>query len=95
MSAATQLFLLFLAWLAIAVGCHASIRNYYLASFTAACAMVVALQLASYLQTGKPDPLWPLSSLLGFCLAFIVALTAGLPFRVRRIIRDNQQNDDT
>ena len=87
-----QLFLLFLAWLAIAVGCHASIRHYYLASLTAACAMVAALQLASYLQTGKPDPLWPLSSLVGFCLAGIVALAAGLPFRVRRIIRSHYDN---
>ena len=84
-----QLFLLFLAWLAIAIGCHASIRRYYLASCTAACAMVVALQLASYLQTGKPDPLWPLSSLIGFCLGLIVALAIGLPFRVRRIVREH------
>jgi hypothetical protein len=90
-----QLFLLFLAWLAIAVGCHASIRNYYLASVMAACAMVAALQLASYLQTGMPDPLWPLSSLVGFCLAVIVALVAGLPFRISRIIRDHHQNDNT
>jgi hypothetical protein len=89
-----QLFLLFLAWLGIAVGCHASIRNYYLASLMAACAMVAALQLAAYLQTGKPDPLWPLSSLVGFCLAGIVALVAGLPFRVRRIIWDHHNNDN-
>ncbi len=93
MSEAVQLFMLFLAWLAIALGCHATIRNYYLASFTAACAMVAVLQLASYLQTGRPDPLWPLSSLVGFCLAGIVALAAGLPFRVRRIIRDHHEND--
>jgi hypothetical protein len=84
-----QLLLLFLAWLVIAIGCHASIRRYYLASFTAACAMVAALQLASFLQTGKPDPLWPLSSLIGFCLAVIVALVTGLPFRIRRIVRDH------
>jgi uncharacterized membrane protein YjjB (DUF3815 family) len=94
-SEAVQLSLLFLAWLAIAVGCHASIRHYYLASFTAACAMVAALQLGSYLQTGMPDPLWPLSSLVGFCLAVIVALAAGLPFRVRRIIQDHHDNDNT
>jgi peptidoglycan biosynthesis protein MviN/MurJ (putative lipid II flippase) len=90
-----QLFLLFLAWLAIAVGCHTSIRNYYSASLTAACAMVAALQLASYLQTGKPDPLWPLSSLIGFFLAGIVALAVGLPFRVRRIIRRHHDNDNS
>lgn len=84
-----QLLLLFLAWVAIAVGCHASIRRYYLASFTAACAMVAALQLASYLQTGKLDPLWPLSSLIGFCLAVIIALACGLPFRVSRIVREH------
>jgi uncharacterized membrane protein YjjB (DUF3815 family) len=95
MSEAVQLSLLFLAWLVIALGCHATIRNYYLASFTAACAMVVVLQLASYLQTGRPDPLWPLSSLVGFCLAGIVALAAGLPFRVRRAIRDHHDNDNT
>jgi len=89
-----QLFLLFLAWLTIAIGCHASIRNYYLASLTATCAMVAALQLASYLQTGKPDPLWLLSSLVGFLLAGIVALAVGLPFRIRRIIRSHHDNDN-
>jgi uncharacterized membrane protein YjjB (DUF3815 family) len=89
-----QLFLLFLAWLAIAIGCHASIRNYYLASLTAACAMVAALQLASYLQTGEPDPLWPISSLIGFCLGGILALVAGLPFRIRRVIRDTHDRDN-
>ena len=89
-----QLFLLFLAWLAIAIGCHASIRNYYLASLTAACAMVAALQIASYLQTGMLDPLWLLSSLVGFCLASIVALVAGLPFHIRRIIRSHHDNDN-
>jgi len=94
MSESMQLFLLFLAWLAIAVGCHASMRNYYLASLTAACAMVAALQLAGYLQTGKPDPLWPLSSLVGFLLAGIVALAVGLPFRIRRIIRSHHENDN-
>jgi hypothetical protein len=87
-----QLLLLLLAWLAIAIGCHTSIRKYYLASFTAACAMVAAQQLAGYLQTGRPDPLWPLSSLVGFFLAVIVALVTGLPFRVRRIIRDHYDN---
>ena len=87
-----QLFLLFLAWVAIAVGCHVSIRRYYLASFTAACAMLVALQMASYLQTGKLDPLWPLSSLIGFGLATIVALATGLPFRVRRLIKEHHDH---
>jgi hypothetical protein len=90
-----QLSLLFLAWLAIAAGCHASLRYYYLACFVAACAMVVALQLASYLQTGRPDPLWPLSSLVGFCLAEIVALVVGLPFRVTRTLREAHDRDDT
>ena len=94
-SESMQLLLLLLAWLAIAVGCHASIRRYYLATFTAAFVMVAALQLASYLQIGKPDPLWPLSSLVGFCLAVIVALAAGLPFRVRRIIRDHYDSSDS
>ena len=89
-----QLFLLLLAWLAIAVGCHVSIRKYYLASLTAACAMVVALQVAGYLQTGKPDPLWLLSSLVGFLLAVIVALAVGLPFRIRRIIQSHDDNDN-
>ena len=89
MSDSVQLLLLFLAWLAIAVGCHFSIRNYYLASFLAACGMVVAQQAAGYLQTGAIDPLWPLSSLIGFLLAGIVALTVGLPFRVIRVLRQD------
>lgn len=88
-----QLSFLFLGWLAIAFGCHASLRNYYLASFTAACAMVAALQVAGYLQTGRPDPLWALSSLVGFCLAGVVALVVGLPFRIRRAIQDTREDD--
>jgi len=90
-----QLFLLFLAWLVIAIGCHASIRHYYLASLMAACVMVAAMQLASYLQTGKPDPLWLLSSVVGFLLACIMALLVGLPLRIRRIIRSHYDEENT
>jgi hypothetical protein len=57
--------------------------------------MVAALQLAGYLQTGMPDPLWPLSSLIGFLLAGIVALAVGVPFRIRRIVRSHHDNDNT
>jgi hypothetical protein len=56
--------------------------------------MVAALQVASYLQIGRPDPVWPLSSLVGFLLAGIVALAVGLPFRVRRIIRSHHDDDN-
>jgi hypothetical protein len=56
--------------------------------------MVAALQLAGYLQIGKPDPLWPLSSVVGFLLAGIVALAVGLPFRIRRIIRSHHDNEN-
>lgn len=95
MSETIQLLLLLLAWLAIAAGCHFSIRNYYLAAFLAACAMVVAQQAAGYLQTGGIDPLWPLSSLIGFLLAGIVALIVGLPFRIIRVLqRDTRGPDD-
>ena len=89
MSDGAQLLLLFLAWLVIAVGCHFSIRNYFLASFLAASAMVVAQQAAGYLQTGAIDPLWPLSSVIGFLLAGIVALLVGLPFRILRLLQQD------
>ena len=92
MSDSVQLLLLFLAWLVIALGYHFSIRNYFLASFLAAVAMVIAQQAAGYLQTGTIDPIWPLSSLIGFLLSGIVALIVGLPFRIIRILQQDHPN---
>ncbi len=82
-----QLFLLFVAWVIIAAGVHFAVRHYFLASFVAACAMVLATQFASYLQTGGLDPFWVISSIVGFFMASIVALLVGLPFRLLRQLR--------
>jgi len=85
-----QLFLLFVAWVVIAAGVHFAIKHYFLASILAACAMVVATQVASYLQIERLDPLWAISSVVGFFMAMVVALLVGLPFRLLRQLR----NDD-
>jgi membrane protein DedA with SNARE-associated domain len=87
MNEGMQLFLLFVAWMAIAAGMHFTVERYFLASFLAACAMVIVTQVASYLQIERLDPLWMISSLVGFCLALVVALVTGLPFRIVRQLR--------
>lgn len=81
-----QLFLLLLVWLLIAIGAHFTVKRYFLASFLAAGAMVVATQVAGYLQIQQVDPFWQVSSLVGFLLALIVALVVGLPFRLVRLL---------
>lgn len=81
-----QLFLLLLVWLLIAIGAHFTVKRYFLASFLAAGAMVIATQVAGYLQIKQVDPFWQVSSLVGFLLALIVALVVGLPFRLVRLL---------
>lgn len=93
MSEGLQLFLLFVAWVIIAAGIHFAVRHYFLASFLAALAMVVATQLAGYLQTGGLDPFWVISSIVGFFLASIVALLVGLPFRLLRQLRSRDVSE--
>ncbi len=89
MSEGMQLFLLFVAWVIIAAGIHFAVKHYFPASILAACAMVVATQFASYLQTGGLDPVWLISSVVGFFMAMVVALLVGLPFRLLRQLRNN------
>ena len=89
MSATLHILLLFLSWVAVAAGCHVFIRNYFLASFVAACAIVIITQAAGYLELGHLDPYWQVSALTGFFMAGIVALMVGLPFRVKRTMKDD------
>jgi peptidoglycan biosynthesis protein MviN/MurJ (putative lipid II flippase) len=78
------IILLLISWVVIAAGCHSYIKNYFLASFVAACVMVVGVQIASYIELGYVDPFWLISSINGFFMASIVALIVGLPFKVKR-----------
>jgi len=87
MSQALQIIIMFVAWIAVAIGCHALIKNYYLSSFVAAGMMIVGTQIASYIQLGYLDPFWLLSSITGFFMALIVALLVGLPFKIKRGVR--------
>jgi presenilin-like A22 family membrane protease len=88
MSEEIQIFLLFLVvCVFIAAACHAFIKRYFLASFVAACAMVVGVQLATYIELGYLDPFWLISSVTGFFMASIIALIVGLPFRVKRKVK--------
>ena len=88
-----HLFLLFVAWVIIAVGIHFTVKRYFLASFLAAVAMVLATQVAGYLQTGGFDPLWLLSCAVGFSMALVMALLVGLPFRVLRQLRNTSLSE--
>jgi presenilin-like A22 family membrane protease len=87
MSEGFVIFLLLVSWVVVAVGCHMYIKNYFLASFVAACAIVVGTQIAGYIELGYMDPYWLITSLTGFFMASIVALVVGLPFKVKRSVK--------
>ena len=78
------ILLLFVCWVVIAVLCHIYIKNYYLSSFLAACAIVIATQIASYIELGHIDPLWVISSVTGLFMGGLLALIVGLPFKLMR-----------
>ena len=88
MSEAVITILFLLSAVLISAGSHALIKRYFLASFVAACAVVVGMQVASYIELGYLDPFWQISSVTGFFMASILALIVGLPFRVKREVRD-------
>jgi len=71
----------------IAAGCHAFINRYFLASFVAACAIVVGIQVASYIELGYIDPFWHIASVTGFFMASIIALIVGVPFKIKRKVK--------
>ena len=85
---AVIILLLLVFWVLVAAGCHMFIKRYFLASFLSACAMVAGMQFASYIELGYLDPFWQISSVTGFFMASIVALIVGLPFRIKRSIRN-------
>jgi len=82
----TILFFL-LSTVLIASGCHALIKRYFLASFVAACGIVVGIQVASFIELGHVDPFWQISSVTGFFMASIIALIVGIPFRIKRKVK--------
>jgi len=88
MSEAVITILFLLSAVLISAGCHAFIKRYFLASFVAACTVVVGMQVASYIELGHLDPFWHISSVTGFFMASILALIVGLPFRVKRKVGD-------
>jgi membrane protein DedA with SNARE-associated domain len=89
MSHTAQILTLLVSWILVSVGCHALIKRYFLATFVASFASVAVLLYAGYIELGHLDPLWHVSSITGFFMAGIVALVVGLPFRIRRTIRDD------
>jgi hypothetical protein len=88
MSEAVIILLFLLFEVLIAAGCHALIKRYFLASFVAACAVVVVVQIASYIELGHLDPFWHITSVTAFFMASILALIVGLPFMIKRKVRD-------
>ena len=88
------IILQFLLWCGIALVAHVVDSRYYLMSVYAAIAMVVATQVVSYLETGTPDPLWLMTSMITFCLGFLLALLIGLPFRLSRVMKKTDDEVD-
>ena len=88
MSEIVTIILFLLSAVLIAAGCHAFIKRYFLASFLAAIGVVVGIQIASYIELGYLDPFWLISSVTGFVMESILALIVGLPFKIKRNIKD-------
>ena len=88
MSEIVTMILFLLSAVLIAAGCHAFIKRYFLASFLAATGVVVEIQIASYIELGYLDPFWLISSVTGFVMASILALIVGLPFKIKRNVKD-------
>jgi len=75
-------------WVLVAAACHLFIKRYFLAAFLSACIMVLGIHFASYIELGYMDPYWWISSVTGFFMASIVALIVGLPFKVKRSLKN-------
>lgn len=90
MPAYLHIFLLFIAWVAIAVGCHMRIKHYFLASFVAAITMALVTQISGYIELGHMDPLWIIGTITSFFMGSLVALVVGLPFRLVRNLDKNK-----
>jgi presenilin-like A22 family membrane protease len=87
MAETVTILLFLLSAVLIASGCHALVKRYFLASFVAACGIVVGIQVASYIELGHIDPFWQISSVTGFFMASIIALIVGIPFRIKRKVK--------
>jgi presenilin-like A22 family membrane protease len=87
MSNALTLLLFIALAVLVAVGSHAYVKRYFLASLVAAGAMAAGIQFAGYIELGHIDPFWPVTSLAGFLMAGIISLVVGLPFRIWRIVQ--------
>jgi peptidoglycan/LPS O-acetylase OafA/YrhL len=88
MSELLYVIVLIVFWVAVAIGCHSYIKNYFLASFVAACLMVLGVQIASYVELGYMDKFWPIAAVTGFFMASIVALIVGIPFKLKRDVKN-------
>jgi len=87
MSELLYIMILMVFWVAVAIGCHSHIKSYYLASFVAACLMVIGVQIASYVELGYMDKFWPIAVVTGFFMASVVALIVGIPFKLKRDVK--------
>lgn len=59
-----------------------------MASFLASVASVLVMLYSGYMELGHLDPYWHISSISGFFMAGIIALIVGLPFRIIRTVKN-------
>ena len=81
----------FLAWLVIALVAHAVLARFWVAACLSALLMAGATELASYVEVGYLDPMWPVSTAVAFGLGLIVSLLVGLPFRMARRLQHERR----
>ena len=91
MSELLYIIILTVFWLAVAIGCHAYIKSYFPASFVAACLMIAGVQIAGYAELGHMDSFWPIAVVTGFFMASVVALVVGIPFKLVRGVKSEEQ----
>jgi len=91
MSETLQIIIYLTLALGIAVGFHAMIKRYLLASFLAAITMILVM-LVIEIAGGQLDKLWIIGAISGFVVASIFSLIIGLPFKLKRKSRAKASN---
>jgi hypothetical protein len=80
---AVGLFVLLALGVVASIVSHRLIRNYLLASLTAAAIATVAFQLVAWWRQGYLDPFFPIALVVGGVLVFVIALIVGIAPRLR------------
>jgi len=78
------LFVLLVMAVVSAMLWHRFVARYAIAVVGATLSTVVAFQVIAFVQLGYLDPFFLIAAVTSGCLALLIAIVIGLPFRARR-----------